>query len=499
MRVFQSLPHLGGYILPDEAERIMRLIRRLERELDARSERFQALGVSTLADYQRLGKTDLADICVVIDNMAEFQNQYPDYRTELSALSDKGGALGIHFVVTGNRPTHALRIFSNAEIKVAFRLAEAHAYTDVLGRTGGMEPDPCVGRGLVRLEGELLEFQTAFPAEGENDIERIAALRRLVTQMDEAWTGQHPPALQALPEAVPLADLVTPATDWGQHKPASCPAPVGLDYDEIKPLTPRLRDGPHFIIAGPSQSGKTTLVRTWACALAEALSPRVLHLLLIDMDRKSLPHVLAYANSDESLQQAAAHLQQELAWRQRLVDAERAERGGAFDEDAFVRTRFPAVAVLIDAYERFTALASQNAQAQLATLAREGRDLGFHVILVGLQGDFSRYADALCKQVTLTRSGFLMAPATTQDGEILQVRVPPSVVNSQLGPGRGFYVQSGQEMTLFQAASCELDHVEEESLAARVERLATLGQQHDLAARWLHAQVTEENDASNQT
>ena len=74
----------------------------------------------------------------------------------------------------------------------AFRLSLIHIC---------LEPENLAGRGLVRSTPPL-EFQTALPAAGKREIDRVNEIRRLAGLMRGAWTGACPPPIPVLPEVV---------------------------------------------------------------------------------------------------------------------------------------------------------------------------------------------------------------------------------------------------------------------------------------------------------
>jgi hypothetical protein len=216
-----------------------------------------------------------------------------------------------------------------------------------------------------------------------------------------------------MPPVVPLCELVTPR-DHRRPYPTrhDLPALIGLDTDELEPLSVDLRDGPHFLIAGPARSGKTTLLHSWLLALANHVSPALLHLYLIDFrwaglrPLRDLPHVRAYIDDDTRLTEALAAIAATLQARRAALESAR-QAGGPLDERDWI-SRHPAVVVVIDDVDAFTADAQLDHRDQLAQLMRRERGAGFHVLLAGQTSDLESNYDDFVK-ATRAQAGFCSA------------------------------------------------------------------------------------------
>jgi len=150
-----ALPHVGGVVLGDEEEKLIRLLRHLIAELGRRKKLFGETGVATLSAFRAATASDLAAVVVLIDNLPALLHAYPDVEDHIAQIAQQGGTLGVHLVATAATPTLVrLRIASSFGQAMTLRLADRADYGAVLSLPEGYEPSSLAGRGLVK--GRLL-------------------------------------------------------------------------------------------------------------------------------------------------------------------------------------------------------------------------------------------------------------------------------------------------------------------------------------------------------
>ncbi len=158
---------------------------------------------------------------------------------------------------------------------------------------------------------------------------------------------------------------------------ATADGPLVLDLDA---------DGPHFLVAGTTGSGKSVALETLVTSLAYAYSPSDLTLALVDFkggaglrECMDLPHVAAtLTDLDGALaRRALAGLSHELATRKAALR----ERGFAsLPEWEATGDAPPRLVVVIDEYQEIVS-AHQTFLPDLARIAAQGRSLGLHLVL----------------------------------------------------------------------------------------------------------------------
>ncbi|HYG60785.1 MAG TPA: type VII secretion protein EssC [Symbiobacteriaceae bacterium] len=473
---FSDLPHVGEVIALDDAERFRRLLQFLLQELESRKERVGSAGWGTLAAYRQAGQASIPDIVLAMDNYPAIAGAYPDEEEQLSQLAREGGSFGIHLVITAGSPALVrFRMAGNITQAVALTLADRGDYATAAGRTGGLEPLPVPGRGLVKGTPPL-EFQTALPAAGETEWERSTALRHLFAAMGRAWTGELPRRIAVLPEVVALCGLVPPHDEW-EPVSGDMRAALGVEVDSLEPFAADLQEGPLFLIAGPPASGKTTLLRTWALALAERFGPDQFDLYLVDPNGgdlaslRRLPHVRRYAADATALDELARHLSAQMELRRQALEEARRDGADLVGEDEIAAAHPPQVLVM-DSFDLFRTMASDEARETLERLVRRERGLGLYVLAAGSSGVFSQYSyEGLVKAMKELQTGVVLGSNSHDDLQLFNLRPLTGEPGRLLPPGMGYYTRRGRT----RAIKAATPHAGDVQLTDWVERIGRRG------------------------
>lgn len=458
---YQNLPQVGAVITSEEEERVQRLLRKINTWLEQRQLILSEAGVNDLYTYNAKNPARaLPVILVVIDNFAEFKESFEDLLNPLVSILREARANGIHFVVTAEQPgALSGKIYPLFTERLTLKLADPTEYSAIVGRgVPGISDIP--GRGFIKVGRQPLEFQIALPFEisdrdKELGLDEAAKLKQLAANMSLAWEGQpvekRPPQIETLPSRL-LLDTTPEECLWLRPIGTGLfPAPAVVDLNSMAKLAsllglddlalqPSLLDlqkmGPHCVVIGPANSGKTTTLRTLILSLAYSYSPQQIALVLVDYQRRlfdyggklhlgSLPQVVQVVSKWDDLPT--------------LVQGLRAEfRSGEKPRRVFV---------FIDNYDGFSEETGRSATTarktldELGLLAREHGTDGLHFIASGSLSLFSANDD-LRKQMQASNYG--VALQTKDAVEKLNGKVPRSLVNTELPIGRGFIVKSSR-------------------------------------------------------
>lgn len=442
---FASLPHVGGVVTEEEADRVKRLFRMLDEEAERRKALFGAAGVSTLSAYRQASGEPLPSTVVVIDGYPGLVDAYPEAEDQLADLAREGGNVGIRFVLSASGPTSVrMRVANSFTTALCLRLADSGDYGLAVGRTEGLVPARFPGRGLVQRNKRVLEFQTCLPVEGETEGARAATLRELASRMANAWKGPGAPAIPQLPNTVELRALLSDAEAEG---PATA-LPLAIDVESLEPIVVDLAAGPYFVVTGPPVSGKTTLIQSWILSLATKLQPEALDVYLADFREASsiglsqLPHVKTYMQDGDQVAEALDKLTEEVERRRKLLLDARREAGRPIQAEEALRGT-PQILVAIDDYQAFARAVEAPEQEKLEQLIRRGRGLGFHVLLAATSSHLKRAFEGWVKALTEAQAGFLLGSTDHDDLAVFNLRLPIGEANKRLSAGDGVYTRSG--------------------------------------------------------
>jgi len=471
LEVLKALPHIAPLrtdkaldpsqvaenpiIFPNEEERIQRLIRQLNLEMDVRKRRLGDGGYNDIAEHNaRMVEKDHSDavipcILVVIDNFAELKENFEYLLEPLTSLIRDGRANGIYFLITADQrnavPGKLYNLFTE---RLGLRLSESADYVDVVTKSMPVPVD-MPGRGYTLVERIPLEIQIALTIgltseELDQKVSEGDRMRRLSQDMATAWgelTHQTPALIEkgpmpinVLPPFVALPLILNSDTmPVSAEERRSCPVILGVQDLDLKPGAIDLQKrGPHCVIVGPPESGKTYLLRTWIMSLASMYSPDELRMILIDSTARlfkdetgkpilaELPHVMKAISEPE-----------QFTWLLQWVETH--YKGNK-------RPPFRTF-ILIDNYDFFRDELSIT-EDQVGVLARAAKlsgPLGLHFVLAGSMSILR--LDNLVKRVWEPRFGIALRSAEAVD--VLNGRVPFGMRNTEPPIGRAVVVKPG--------------------------------------------------------
>jgi S-DNA-T family DNA segregation ATPase FtsK/SpoIIIE len=410
LKMLDGLPHVGEIIDGDDVERVGRLLRLLRDIADERSARYADVRASTIVEYRSLAdRPDEKRIFVLLDGMSAFRETY-EY-SKLSSLWDiflqlatDGRPLGIHLVITGDRPNSVpASLLASIQRRLVLRLSSEDDYLSMDVPRDVLSSASPPGRGL--LGG--LEVQLAVLGGNSN----LALQAREVHKLSQAMLRQgldQAPKIQRLPEQVDL-DLL----------PAGSPdlPVIGVDDETLQPAE-IMAKGP-LLLAGPPGAGRTVALVSLAYAL-----------------RRSNPETeLVYIGSRRS---AVASLP---LWNRSVVGADDLSE---IVEDLMEHSSGNPgkVAIFIEGLTEFTDTVAESGVSQIVTASIKADQW-----VIG-ESETSTWSSAwsLAQPFKSGRRGLLMNPGDIEGDSLLSTSL--GRVSPQFIPGRGYIVGRGKARKL---------------------------------------------------
>lgn len=198
LRAFAKAPHVGDVILSYEAEKVSNLFKMLQTEIEKRKKLFADYG-GDYASYIKTSEKTLPSLVIAINNFAAFTETYEEKEEAVSYLSREGTKYGVYFVLTAlGTGAVRFRLLQNFKQLLVLQLNDETDYSSVVGKTDGLFPSKCKGRGLIKRE-ELYEFQLASLTEEEVPFTFIQSTCK---QLAEKWDGATANKVPILPDKV---------------------------------------------------------------------------------------------------------------------------------------------------------------------------------------------------------------------------------------------------------------------------------------------------------
>jgi S-DNA-T family DNA segregation ATPase FtsK/SpoIIIE len=373
-----ELPQVGAVITIDERSRIDRLLRWLEEQRRARAQHLDGRPA----------------IVVVVDGVAGMLHALDDLdgRRLLATflrLASEGPRLGLHLVLTGDRPQAIPAAAAGAtDARIVLHLPDPYDYS-LLGIRPPSGPVP-PGRGVL----------------GDGTPIQLCCVREPGAASAAGGAAAGPPSrspirIDDLPSSIALVSL-PPATMTPDH----WTLPLGLDGMTLVPVALCLSTGDHVLVAGPPGSGRTTTLLMLGCAFEYA----------------ALGRVLVLAPRPNALTEAFPHHATTVtALFEQLARTRADAHPGA-----------PAL-ILVDDCDQV------DDDRLLRLLSAERPAL--HVVAAGRSDRLRRSYTHWTRPLRDARFGLALDPTAAHDGDLWNVRLPtagPAVV-----PGRAVLVQDG--------------------------------------------------------
>ena len=394
----EGLPHCGAVVGADEPDRLRRLIRRLEAELDLRTSRGRTssepdqpppLVVTLVDNWGGLAKT--------LDNVTDHA-----LLATLERVWAEGPAVGLCLAAAADQLSKVNRsLQATTPQTFVFRLGDPALYR----QWGVAVDDPTTlppGRGFAIPSG--IELQVAVPDDGlAAAVDQVAAGRSTALSA----TIAHSPATHSPTSGPPPVESLPSSVDPARLDPARLNAspvylPLGLSDDTLAPVGFTLYPKEHALILGPPRSGRTTALALLAAVTASA-DAQVIALAPEGSPLHHSPHIHLATPDPHELSHAAT------------------------------ATNLPTLALVDDAET------IPDPNGTLKALATDTRP-GLHIVAAGRPDRLRTAYGHWTAEIRFSRTGVLLQP-TPLDGDLFNLQLPtrPTLPPT---PGRGYLIQN---------------------------------------------------------
>ncbi len=409
LRMLEQLPHVGSIISGDDSERIIRLFRMLQAELDRRKTLFADANASNITEYRRLANQPAEPrILLLVDGFPNFRNEFEIpagrslwYDVFKDVLSD-GRQLGLHVALTADRAGAVpASISSSIQRKVVLRLADdGYGMLDVPSDILSMKSPP--GRAIV----DGFETQIAILGGSAAVSDQSASTGRLADAMRRAGVAEVTP-IGSLPKEYPQS--VLPTTAGGQPVLGLSDLDLGpAGFDPVGTL----------LLAGPPASGRSTALHSIAASLRR-FDPAA-RLYYLGNARSPLSREPLWVDAATTLEQVAA-LAKDLA-------------AAVADPDTEGR-----IAVFVESLGDFLQTPADSAILELTRAVKRSD----HFLLAEAETSAWGSSWPLFGEIKNARRGLLLQPESVE-GDILLKTALPRMNRSEFPPGRGVFIAKGK-------------------------------------------------------
>ncbi|QNQ80163.1 type VII secretion protein EssC [Lactobacillus sp. PV034] len=201
----RNLPHTGDIAGFENREKLMKMLRMLERLIDTRKAIFEEAEVSNITQYQRESDQELPIVLVAVDAYDTVAEDDSRERIDfvLNRLIREGQALGIYTIITANRYS-SLRMTMTANInkRMSLYIVDTDEFKNMQGYNA-LTQEAIPGRGQVE-DDEMLAFQVYVPTSATDGLESIKEIQKISREMTINWHGKLPRKVPMLPKQISM-------------------------------------------------------------------------------------------------------------------------------------------------------------------------------------------------------------------------------------------------------------------------------------------------------
>lgn len=261
---FQDMPGCIGILKERENKEIF--LYHLRKLSEMRRERLNGI---SFQQHNQLEGERLPYVFLVIDNFGSFSKELNEKQEEfILKLASEGISLGIYLILSAAAVNEiGSRIFEKIKTTVALEMSDRFQYGDILRQyyLPVLPGENKKGRGLCRVEGNVLEFQSALAIGKMEDYERINVIkeagskRTLTLKQENIAIPLKIPVLPKKPDFMGmLEDFKHSADDSLDFSPGRVPLGYDVTTGEIKSVL--LKESTCFLISGNEKTGRRTLL-----------------------------------------------------------------------------------------------------------------------------------------------------------------------------------------------------------------------------------------------
>ena len=300
LKIFEDSAHVGGVVLSNEEEKCKNLFKMLNGMVIHRKKILSSKGVGNYAAYLEAGYNDMPLAVVVIDNMAAFNEYFPDQNEDINMLAREAQGVGISFVVTAATSNSLnYRTQANFGKKFVLNCNDTNEYSAMFGHCKAT-PKENAGRGLCVREKRILEFQVAMFGKSDKEAERSRELKEFIAVRNAQCTAKAV-KIPMIPEKLSLAETMSENVAAFRTQGV---LPIGMDFGTVALTSINMAASGSLALLGDTES-KDVFVSNFMKMIAQTAVFHNVEAFVVDDKSKKLKECKEYGFVREYASDAA--------------------------------------------------------------------------------------------------------------------------------------------------------------------------------------------------
>lgn len=186
----ENLPHISKSITQLEKNIFEEVTHSLKDELIRRQELFRQHGTGDIERYNKNNNYSLPHLFIIVDEFAEIKIHYPEFINSLMSAARIGRSLGIHLVLSTQKPAGVVndQIYASCKSRICFRTYAEEDSFDLLG-------DPIAatfinsGRAAIEVGNGMISLFQTFWCEANSKMESVPQSKALAEYISKIYSS----------------------------------------------------------------------------------------------------------------------------------------------------------------------------------------------------------------------------------------------------------------------------------------------------------------------
>lgn len=392
LKEFEGMPHVREVILNQEDEKVKNFVKKAYIELEARKKAFQKHAVSSLTAYREAAAPDTPAIVIMIDQIKQLFEQYPEMDEVLNIIAASGASFGIYLIYTAHTDLGLSYKFTQL-IKgaVTFQLPDRGDYTQLAGPVAGISIPNLPGRALMRGNPPTA-FHTAVYADARSDTERHEQILALSKTMAFAWKGRKEEAagvkskgredkskngsVETIPNTAGTEKQMDLKYDSRSH------IPIGTYVEDMETAAINLSENYICLICGESREKNHSFLNRLENILSKKEENRIVYL-----------NTENYQNEMKTVTEIL---------NERLKNRNQNKKEDGFDDQKWLRS-YMQLCILIESLSDLTSVLSMDDQKKLRKIFTKSKGLGVIILAAETRKKLTEEAQNIVTDAALKR------------------------------------------------------------------------------------------------
>ena len=188
----KKLPHISKSITQLDENVFDEVAHSLKDELRRRQMLLQQYGTRNIETHNKNSNCPLPHLFIIVDEIAEIKVYYPEFMDQLMSAARIGRALGIHLVLSTQKPSGVIsdQIYANCKSRICFRTYDRQDSLELL-RSPIATTFINSGRAAIKVGDDLIPLFQTFWSEASSKMESVPQSKILAEHISKIYSGYN--------------------------------------------------------------------------------------------------------------------------------------------------------------------------------------------------------------------------------------------------------------------------------------------------------------------